>query len=89
VVLPRCRRDDRDGHVELGALIAPRPLLVETGTEDPIFPVDAARSAMAKLRAAYDALGAEPSRLEHDVFEGGHRWHGEWAYPFLEQWLSR
>ena len=75
-------------HVELGALIAPRPLLVETGTEDNIFPVGPARSAMSKLRAVYDALGSEPSRLEHHVFEGGHRWHGERAYPFLERWLS-
>jgi dienelactone hydrolase len=75
-------------HLELGALVAPRPLLVETGTEDRIFPVGPARSAMARLRAVYDALGAEPSRLEHDVFEGPHKWHGDWAYPFLEQWLS-
>ena len=27
-------------HVDLGALVAPRPLLVETGTEDLIFPLD-------------------------------------------------
>jgi hypothetical protein len=40
---------------------------------------------MAKLRAVYDTLGVEPSRLEHDVFEGGHRWHGERAYPLLER----
>ena len=74
-------------HVDLGALVAPRPLLVETGTEDNIFPVDAARAAMEQLRAVYGALGIG-DRLEHDVFDGGHRWHGTMAYSFLERWLG-
>jgi dienelactone hydrolase len=73
-------------HVDLGALVASRPLLVETGTEDLIFPEAGARREMARLVRVYDALGA-PDRLEHDIFEGGHRWHGERAYPFLERWL--
>ena len=73
-------------HVDLGALIAPRALLVETGTEDPIFPVAAARDAIATLARVYDTLGAR-GRLVHDVFEAGHRWHGEEAYPFLEREL--
>ena len=75
-------------HVDLGALVAPRALLVETGTGDNIFPVDAARTAMEQLGRVYAGLG-RPERLEHDVFEGGHRWHGEVAYPFLERWLGR
>ncbi len=74
-------------HVDLGGLIAPRPLLVETGTDDPIFPVDAARRAVARLSAVYATLNAN-DRLEHDVFDGGHRWHGERAYPFLAKWLG-
>jgi dienelactone hydrolase len=74
-------------HSDLGALVAPRPLLVETGTEDGIFPAPAAVAAVARMRAAYAALGVS-DRLEHDVFEGSHRWHGVLAYPFLERWLS-
>lgn len=74
-------------HVDLGALIAPRALLVETGTGDNIFPVDAARNAMGQLARVYGSLGRS-ERLEHDVFEDGHRWHGERAYPFLERWLG-
>jgi dienelactone hydrolase len=73
-------------HVDLGALIAPRALLIETGTEDPIFPVAAARREFARLATVYDALGVA-DRLEHDVFEGEHRWNGVRAYEFLEQWL--
>jgi hypothetical protein len=25
--------------------------------------------------------------VEHDVFDGGHRWNGDRAYPFLQRWL--
>ena len=67
-------------HVDLGALIAPRALLIETGTEDLIFPEAGARREVARLASVYETLGA-PERLEHDVFEGGHRWHGERGVP--------
>lgn len=73
-------------HVDLGALVAPRPLLVESGTDDILFPVDAARSSVTELRSVYDGMHAA-DRLAHDVFPGGHRWHGEAAYPFLARWL--
>jgi dienelactone hydrolase len=74
-------------HVDLGAMIAPRPLLVETGTEDLLFPLAAASGSMVELRAVYGWLGAS-DRLQHDVFQGGHQWHGEAAYPFLDRWLG-
>jgi dienelactone hydrolase len=73
-------------HVDLGALIAPRPLLVESGTEDLIFPADAAVREVARLATVYAALGV-PEGLEHDVFEGGHRWHGIRSHDFLDRWL--
>jgi dienelactone hydrolase len=73
-------------HVDVGALIAPRSLLVETGTEDLIFPLAAAEAAVRDLRRVYVHLGAGDA-LEHDVFEGDHQWHGERAYPFLQRWL--
>jgi dienelactone hydrolase len=74
-------------HVDLGALVAPRPLLVETGTEDLIFPLAAARESMAQLRTLYESMGAA-DRLVHDVFEGDHQWHGVEALPFLRRWLA-
>ena len=24
----------------------------------------------------------------HDIFEGGHQWHGTEALPFLDHWLG-
>jgi dienelactone hydrolase len=74
-------------HVDVAALVAPRALLVESGTEDLLFPVAAARATMAELTAIYEQLGA-PDVLEHDVFEGGHQWHGTRAYDFLAAHLQ-
>jgi len=74
-------------HVDLGALISPRPLLIESATEDPLFPLTSAESSMAQLRSVYEGLGAGDA-LVHDVFVGGHQWHGDLAYSFLERWLG-
>jgi dienelactone hydrolase len=78
---------DELSHVHLGALVAPRPLLVETGTRDVIFPVAGATQAIDELRPVYAALGSADD-LVHDVFEGDHRWHGDLAYPFLDASLQ-
>lgn len=74
-------------HVDLASLVAPRPLLVESGSDDPLFPARTAREEIVHVRRVYEAFGAG-DRLVHDVFEGGHRWHGELAYPFLDRWLG-
>jgi dienelactone hydrolase len=74
-------------HVDLGALVCPRPLLVETGTEDLLFPEAAARAAVDRLRPHYAAQGAAEA-LVHDVFEGDHQWHGALALPFFDRWLG-
>ena len=67
--------------------MAPRPLLVETGTEDPLFPLPAASESVRRTRLVYAQQGAD-ERLGHDVFEGGHQWHGVEAMPFLDLWLG-
>jgi dienelactone hydrolase len=74
-------------HEDLGALIAPRPLLIETGTEDYLFPVGAATEAVRRTRLVYEHQDAG-DRLVHDVFEGEHQWHGTEAMPFLARWLT-
>ncbi|HLI75140.1 MAG TPA: alpha/beta fold hydrolase [Acidimicrobiales bacterium] len=77
-------------HVDLGALVAPRPLLIESGTGDDLFPAGVASAEVAKLRRVYEAVGATDidRRLVHDVFAGGHQWHGVAAHPFLDDWLG-
>jgi dienelactone hydrolase len=74
-------------HVDIAALIAPRPLLVESGIDDMIFPVASARATVEQLRALYDRLDAPPDAIVHDVFDGEHRWHGTEVPAFLERWL--
>jgi hypothetical protein len=75
-------------HVDVAALVAPRPLLVETGSEDPLFPEAVARETVAQLRRVYGHLGARADAIEHDVFDGEHRWHGRQVGAFLDQWLE-
>ena len=74
-------------HEDLGALVAPRPLLIETGTEDLLFPVATATESVRRARLVFEA-GDASDRLVHDVFEGGHQWHGTEALPFLDRWLA-
>lgn len=71
---------------DIAALIAPRPLLIESGTLDEGFPIDSAQRAYDRLKRAYRAWGA-PGHLAHDVFEGGHRFHGEKAYEWFDRRL--
>jgi dienelactone hydrolase len=69
-------------HVDLGALVAPRPLLVESADEDYLFPVATARASVAALRPLYERAGASAA-LEHSVFAGTHQWDGAALADFL------
>ncbi len=71
---------------DLACLIAPLPLLFETGTQDPIFPTKAVQEAFEKVKQAYRLLGAE-DRVDIDVFEGGHMFSGKKAFDWFERWL--
>jgi len=62
-------------------------MLVETGTEDLLFPVAAATESVRRTRLVY-ARHHAADRLAHDVFEGEHQWHGTEALPFLDRWLD-
>ena len=75
---------------DIGARIAPRPLLIETGTRDDLNGrrgVRNVRSQVAITRRAYRLLGAA-GKIKHDVFEGEHRWHGALAIPWMKRWLA-
>jgi dienelactone hydrolase len=69
---------------DLVGLIAPRPMLVEAGTYDPIFPIAAVRKGVAQAKAAYKIFGAE-QKVETDYFEGRHQISGRRAYDFLKE----
>ena len=69
---------------EVAALIAPRPLLVISGTKDPIFPIEATRRAYSDLEPVYDLLNAGGD-LEKDFFDGPHAWSNRKTLPFLRR----
>jgi dienelactone hydrolase len=74
---------------DLGAMIAPRPLLIESGTQDDLNGPRGIVNAIEQVeitRQAYRLHNVQ-DRLRHDIFEGAHRWHGELAYPWLDRWL--
>ena len=68
---------------DVAALIAPRPMLIISGTEDKIFPIDATKRAYATLSKTYGVLGVQ-DKLESDFFEGVHEWSNTKSLPFLK-----
>lgn len=72
---------------ELIGLIAPRPIFIEAGTEDHLFPVEHVSVAVEKLTNIYKAFGAENSVSSH-IFEGGHEISGEKSYDWLINKIS-
>ena len=72
---------------DLVGLIAPRPMLVEAGSRDPIFPRPAVQQSVARAGAVYQVWGA-PDRLQTDYFEGRHQISGRRAYDFLMEALT-
>jgi dienelactone hydrolase len=74
---------------DLGALIAPRPFLIESARQDPLNGprgVDNVLEQYAITESAYSLLGVG-HRLSIDLFDGGHVWHGTQVWDWLEQWL--
>ena len=71
---------------ELVALACPRPLQVQVGKDDAMFPVGDARRRATRAAAYYERLGVG-ERFEFVAFDGGHEWRGEAGWPFLEKWL--
>lgn len=73
---------------DLAGLIMPRPMLVEAGTRDNIFPIGTARRSVQRTRDICRVLGGRPAKdVELDEFEGRHRISGRRAYDFLWEHL--
>jgi dienelactone hydrolase len=73
--------------VDVAGLIAPRPLLVESGRQDPIFPVSAAQRAYRDLQTIYHTFEAD-DHTKAVLFDGEHAWYGAETYAWLDRWLS-
>ena len=73
---------------DIVGLIAPRPMLVEAGSLDPIFPIDSVKASVRRAKEVYRLFGAE-RLLETDYFEGKHQISGKRAYDFLTEKLAK
>jgi dienelactone hydrolase len=71
---------------DVAGLIAPRPLFVESGERDNIFPIEASKAAFAKVRRVYAAMGAA-DLAQQEIFPEAHSFHGAQGLPFLAQHL--
>lgn len=74
---------------DIGALIAPRPLLIETGDKDSLngrSGLANVTTQVATVRRAMELLG-RPENLYHDIFDGEHRWNGECAYGWMLKYM--
>lgn len=69
-------------------LFAPRPLVVVSGEQDPIFPIGPARRAFRQLQRIYAAHGAG-ERCQLVVGPGGHRFYAEAAWPVMLEQIAQ
>jgi len=72
---------------DIAGLIAPRPLLVETGINDGGCPRSAIDAAFERLQRVWNTAGV-PERLAIDRHDGGHEWSGRLAWEWLRRWLG-
>jgi hypothetical protein len=72
---------------DVAGLIAPRPLFVESGEKDNIFPIRASIESVNEVRKIYSVFGAA-DRIEHEVFPDEHAFWGKRGIPFLARHLS-
>ncbi len=72
---------------DLLELIAPRPLFLESGERDPIFPRAGFEQAVRQVGAAYAAAGAA-DQLDSDLHPGGHEVSGRRSFDWLARALT-
>lgn len=73
---------------DLCAMVAPRPLVVVTGVEDNIFPVESAKLCVAEGKKAYDALGVNEN-IVHVIGEAGHRFYADASWPHIHNFIEK
>lgn len=74
-------------YAEMGAMIAPRPFMVERGHNDGVAPDEWVAYEYAKIRRLYGYLGI-PERTEIEFFNGPHTIHGQGTFDFLHKHLG-
>jgi cephalosporin-C deacetylase-like acetyl esterase len=71
----------------IAALVAPRPLLFCNSDNDPIFPMDANRRIIARLRTLYKMYG-RPELVDDYVSHGGHDYRPDLRIAIFK-WINK
>lgn len=71
---------------DVAGLIAPRPLLVVHGRDDPLFPAEEITRAVSGVRRIYSAAGGD-AVFSHAFGPEGHRFYGDLMWPFVMESL--
>lgn len=72
---------------DIVSLIAPRPHLMISATEDATWPFEGAQECHQRVREVYRSLGAE-EKLGVEVFEGKHEFGPDWQ-QYACRWFER
>ena len=72
---------------DVAGLIAPRPLFVESGERDNIFPIAASRASFERVKKVYGVFGAG-ALTEQETFDDIHTFWGKRGLPFLAKHLA-
>jgi fermentation-respiration switch protein FrsA (DUF1100 family) len=72
---------------DVAGLIPPRPLFVESGERDNIFPIAASRESFQRVKKMYEIFGV-PGNTGQEVFDGLHGFSGKLGLPFLAKHLG-
>ena len=71
---------------DIVSLIAPRPLLIENGTRDPLYTLEVVKKEYPRVEKVYHLLEAS-DRVDIDFFEGSHQFSGKKAFDWFDRWL--
>ncbi|MCB1020424.1 MAG: acetylxylan esterase [Bryobacterales bacterium] len=71
---------------DVASLIAPRPLFVESGERDTIFPIEASKASFARIKKVYEVMG-KPELAQQETFPDEHSFWGKGGLPFLAKHL--
>ena len=76
---------------DLAALIAPRPLLIESGNKDALNGKGGILGVIEQVEITAKAysLYNKGNNLYHHIFDGPHMWNGEKTYDFVNAWSGR
>ncbi len=72
---------------DVAGLIAPRPLFIESGERDRLFPIAASRASFARVKKVYETFGTA-ELTEQETFDGPHSFWGVRGLPFIAKHLG-